>query len=235
MDQKRKEHIIVFVVFFILSYIIINWDNVSWLFNYKEMDGLAYDFFNPYQDSNLLAVSDDTTTNISNQGAVLVAAAQNVLPAEPKKIYAYSNENNSLEIPIIGLTTPLVIAENIDTSTLAKDLDKGVVYYPGSVLPGENGQIVILGHSAPPNWPHIKHDWVFSNINNLNSGDAIMLHFDGKTYTYRVVEKKIIDQGQDVGSVELSKTDNVLTIISCWPPGKNYKRITVTAALRVNQ
>ena len=208
MNSKKKEIIKVFIFLFLFSYIIINWNNVSWVFNYREMSGLIYDFFNPYQDNNILV-------NAENQVQVEVN----------NKIY-------SLSIPNIGLLTPVVIGESKDKTILAKDLDKGAVYYPGSVLPGENGQIIILGHSAPPNWPHIKHDWVFSNIENLNFVDEIILNFKNIEYNYIVKDKRIIQQGQDVAFIELSKTNNVLTLISCWPPGKNYQRIAITAELK---
>lgn len=211
MNQKQKDLVKVFIFLFFLSFVMINWNDVSWIFNYREISGLVYDFFNPYQDSRV-QIGANTSVAVSND-------------------YIYAANINSLEIPAIGVSTPLVIGETTDVAALEKDLDKGVVYYPGSVLPGQSGQIVILGHSAPPNWPHIKHDYVFSDINNLATGDQIILYFNNTKYTYYVKDKKIIAQGQDVGSVALSKTNNVLTLISCWPPGKNYQRITVTAQL----
>ena len=62
------------------------------------------------------------------------------------------------------------------------------------MLPGENGQIVVLGHSAPPGWPHIKHDWVFKDISKLQTGDQIILYFNNKQYIYNVISKDIINK-----------------------------------------
>ena len=36
------------VMIYLASFLIINWNDVSWIFNYKEVSGLASDFFNPY-------------------------------------------------------------------------------------------------------------------------------------------------------------------------------------------
>lgn len=222
INKKQQELIKAYVFLFILLFTIINWDTVSWIFNYREISGLVYDFFTPYPDSRLLVSASEIKLPPAMVG-------QNSVVNTAK--YPYSKNPNSLEIPGIGLLTDLIIGQSTDIPTLERDLDKGVVYYPGSVLPGQNGQIVVLGHSAPPNWPHIKHDWVFSDINNLKSGDTIVLYFNNRQYTYKVIEKSIIKRGQDVGSFGLTGKNNVLTIVSCWPPGKDYQRIAVSAEL----
>jgi LPXTG-site transpeptidase (sortase) family protein len=226
INKKQKELIVIFVGIFLFTFVILNWDQVSWMFNYQEVSGLAYDFFNPYQSSDLLA-SANSTQAPHNQNALV--ATQPVVAAA---VYPYSDKSNSLEIPALNVATPVVIGESTDKTVLEHDLDKGAVYYPGSVLPAEKGQIVILGHSAPPNWPHIKHDYIFSDINNLTIGDQIILYFNNTQYTYLVTQKNIIAQGQDISSVAVSSNNNDLTLVSCWPPGKNYKRITVTAELQ---
>ncbi len=217
MNQKQKELVKIFVFLFIVTFIIINWNDVSWIFNYQEVEGLVYDFFNPYQNSNLLVSASDIVINGNNNGSSIVDAS-------------YANSNNSLSIPSIGVNTAVVIGQSTDKNILEEDLDQGAVYYPGSVLPGQNGEIVILGHSAPPNWPHIKHDYIFSNIENLNPGDQIILNFNNTQYTYTVTGKKVIQQGQDIDS-PAAVNNNILMVVSCWPPGKNYQRMAITAEL----
>ena len=218
MNSKQKELVKIFIFLFLLSFILINWNDVSWIFNYREIYGLVDDFFNPYPDTAraLVGMNNHTAANTTQINKI---------------IYAYSDKSNSIEIPTINISAPVVIGESADNTILEENLNRGPVYYPGSVLPGENGQIVILGHSAPPNWPHIKYDWVFSDIEKLNSGDKIILYFNNTKYIYIVKTKNIIKAGQDIGNVGLSGTNNILTIISCWPPGKNYQRITVSAEL----
>ncbi|OGZ64596.1 MAG: hypothetical protein A3A98_03510 [Candidatus Staskawiczbacteria bacterium RIFCSPLOWO2_01_FULL_40_39] len=220
MNKKQKEFTQIFTFLFLASFVIINWNDVSWLFNYRAISGLTYDFFNPYQNKGILA-------NASNEPTL-----PSVNPkTEIKNFYAYSDKQNSLEIPSIGIATPLVIGTSTDQGILGKDLNNGAVYYPGSVTPGEKGQGVILGHSAPPNWPRIKYDWIFTNINNLNYNDKVILYFNNREYIYRVRGKDIIEAGQEVGANDLVAKNNVLTLISCWPPGKDYKRIAIHAEL----
>lgn len=224
INKKQKELIKIFIFLFLLSFVVVNWNNVSWIFNYREVSGLMYDFFNPYQESDIL-VKANKKSNVNNPEIILASQPEN------DKIYPYTDKENFLEIPSIAVIAPLVIGENTDKAILEQNLNKGVVYYPGSVLPKDNGQIVILGHSSPPNWPRIKYDWVFTNINNLNLGDQIILYFNNRKYVYSVKEKNIIKPGQDAGTSRLTGKNNILTLISCWPPGKNYQRIAVTAEL----
>ncbi|OGZ66742.1 MAG: hypothetical protein A3D34_00515 [Candidatus Staskawiczbacteria bacterium RIFCSPHIGHO2_02_FULL_33_16] len=232
INQKQKQLIKIFVSLFIVSSIIINWNNVSWLFNYRVMNSLVYSFFNPYENSELLVSANNMVIN-TNTVKPETTLGEPMIYKE-SKVYPYSAKNNSIEIPSINISAPIVMSQSTDAKVLTKNLDSGVVYYPNSVLPGESGQIVVLGHSAPPNWPKIKYDWVFSEINNLNMGDQIIIHFGNKKYIYNVVEKNIIQVGQDVESNKLDGQNNILTLISCWPPGKNYQRIAVQAELLID-
>jgi LPXTG-site transpeptidase (sortase) family protein len=90
---------------------------------------------------------------------------------------------------------------------------------------------VILGHSAPSGWPKIKHDWVFTDLDKLAPGDTIFIDLNNKQYTYAVKQKTIIKRGEEAPQDGLSADTNVLTLISCWPPGKDYQRIAVQAVL----
>ncbi|OGZ66006.1 MAG: hypothetical protein A3C50_03215 [Candidatus Staskawiczbacteria bacterium RIFCSPHIGHO2_02_FULL_43_16] len=222
INQKQKELIKIYLVLFLLIFTVMNWGTVSWMFNYRAVFGLVHDFFNPYEDSRLL-VSASTLKLPPKQAAVLV---------QGQKTYPYSAKENSIEIPSLNIVAPVVIGESTQVAALERNLDKGVVYYPGSVLPGEAGQIAVLGHSAPPNWPKIKYDWVFTHINDLSPGDLVILHFNNRQYTYKMTEKSIVKKGQEVGANGLTGKNNILTLVSCWPPGKDYQRIAVYAELQ---
>ena len=222
MNKEQKKILKAFILIYLASFTIINWGDISWIFNYREVSGLLYDFFTPYQSISASSISDTFANNSINYPVI-----NNGKPIE----YPYSQKTNILEIPSIGISTPIILPQNPSIEAITKDLDKGTVYYPGSVLPGQAGEIVVLGHSAPLNWPKIKHDWVFSDLNNLKYGDHIYLYFDNKEYTYIVKDKKIIAKGQEITPTPIANNNNVLILISCWPPGKNLQRIAVQAEL----
>ena len=225
MDGKTAKKILkVAALVYLASFLIINWSDVSWIFNYKEVGGLVSDFFNPYPSIDASTID---AYFYPNHSAVVKQTIKSVKTA-------YTDKQDTLEIPKISISVPIVFATSTDKASLAKDLDLGTVYYPGSVYPGQVGQAIILGHSAPPGWPTIKHDWVFTNLDKLSPGDQIFIYLNNQQYTYVVKQTKIIQRGADVPKDNLSETNNVLTLISCWPPGKDYQRITVEAQLLNN-
>lgn len=224
-NKKAKGLLKVAVVVYVASFLIINWNDVSWMFNYKEVSGLVEDFFNPYPTIEASSISPYFYPNHS------VAEKVAEKPAVKEVKTAYTDKQNTLEVPSLGLSVPIIFADSTNTSALMKDLNKGVVYYPGSVYPGQVGQIVIMGHSAPDGWPKIKHDWVFSDLDQLKVGDSILIDLNNKQYTYIVKKTTIIKRGADVPTEGLAKDNSILTLISCWPPGKDYQRIAVQAEL----
>ncbi|MCX6718381.1 MAG: class E sortase [Candidatus Staskawiczbacteria bacterium] len=225
-SRRTKKLLKLALMIYLASFLIINWNDVSWIFNYQEVSGLVSDFFNPYPSIDASTIDSYFYPNHSqNNSAVLEAVAIKDIKT------SYTDKQNTLEVPKINISIPIIFSTSAEKSALMKDLDLGVVYYPGSVYPGQAGQIVILGHSAPPGWPHIKHDWAFTDLDKLSPGDTILVDLNNKQYTYVVKEKKIIQRGADIPVYNSVATDNVLTLISCWPPGKDYQRITVTAEL----
>lgn len=217
----NSRQIKIFIFLFAASFFIINWNSVSWIFNYRVTSSLIYDFFNPYQIGNIAASAD---SRLSGKNLNFITSLSGQSAVFPQK-------NGSIEIPKIGISAPLIMERDDSAKVISEKLNNGVVHYPGTALPGEQGQTVILGHSAPPNWPKIKYDWVFSDINNLNVGDKITIYFNNKQYVYSVTGQKIIEKGQEIQIDGLNGENNILTLISCWPPGKNYKRIAVQAEL----
>jgi len=221
MDRNKVKKLMkTAVLIYIASFLVINWNDVSWIFNYKEVSGLISDFFNPYPSIDASTIDAYFYPNHSQNAQIIKDVKTN-----------YTDKQDTLEISKISISVPIIFSTSTDKTSLAKDLDSGVVYYPGSVYPGQIGQIIVLGHSAPPGWPKIKHDWVFTDLDRLTPGDIILIDLNNKQYTYVVKQKTIIKRGAEVPSDGSSITNNVLTLISCWPPGKDYQRIAVEAEL----
>jgi len=223
MKEAAKKTLKIAVLIYLVSFFIINWQDVSWIFNYKIISGMLEDFFNPY--SSIDAGTINSIYFLDEQ------AQKPAVPLSTNIKTIYTNKQNILEIPKISISVPIIFSKNLDKKSLEKDLDFGVVYYPGSVYPGQSGQIVILGHSAPQGWPKVKYEWVFTDLEKLNVGDIIFINFNNKQYKYVVVNKTIIKRGGDINPDGFRPDTNILTLISCWPPGKDYQRIVVQAEL----
>lgn len=206
--ESKKILLRYFLFFFFLSLLILNWNKISWLFHPSYiLRTISFYLFEKEK------VEEQIET----------------IKKEPEKVQEeiYEKED-SIEIEKIEISAPIVLVEKeVDVK---KALDRGVVLWPNSSLPGQKGQTIILGHSAPPNWPKIKYDWVFSNLNLLEKGDEIVIFFQKRKYTFSVEEKIFLNRGQ-----ELPKTDpekSILFLISCWPPGKDFRRIAIKAILK---
>ncbi|MDP3882828.1 MAG: class E sortase [Candidatus Staskawiczbacteria bacterium] len=224
MDKKQAKNLLkITVIIYVASFLIFNWSTVSWLFNYKEVYGMVNAFFNPYPTIDASSMEAYFYPNHSQTASTTTAI---------KKVKTtYTDKQNTLEIPKISIEAPIVFPTSSDYDLVTKKLDSGVVYYPGSVYPGQKGEIVILGHSAPVGWPKVKYDWVFNDLDKLALGDEILVDLNNKQYKYIVKSKTIVKKGADVPTDNLSAEKNVLILISCWPPGKDYQRIIVYAEL----
>jgi LPXTG-site transpeptidase (sortase) family protein len=242
MNKKQAVKLAKFAaLLYVASFLIINWNDVSWMFNYREVSGLVEDFFNPYPTIDASSIngyfypnhSQNTQTQTNTATNPTTASSTNpattTAPVEIKT--TYTDNQNTIEIPKINITAPIIFSQSTEKASLMKDLNSGVIYYPGSSYPGQTGQIIILGHSAPPGWPKTKYEWVFSDLSKLEAGDKILIDLNHKQYTYIVRQKTIIARGADVPAYNSTTSNSVLTLISCWPPGKDYQRIAVQAEL----
>lgn len=200
-----------FVVVFLIIFLTINWKEISWLFNYQMVSGFLSELFK--KNSKEIQIID-SSNRFGND-----------------KYNEYSEKEDSLEIPKIEVEAPLIFVESSKLKDIIAGLKKGVVHFPGSVLPGEKGQTIILGHSAPSYWPKVKYYHIFVRLNELNEGDEIYLYFNNKKYQYIVSGKYFLEKGEEIPG-NLTNNSNMLYLISCWPPETAEMRIVVEARLK---
>jgi sortase A len=108
-----------------------------------------------------------------------------------------------------------------------KELEQGIVRYPSSAKPWEDGNSFIFGHSS--NFPWMKWDYndVFSTLDNVAFDDEVIVYYGQKKYTYKIREKKVIAPG-DVGVLKRNKNRKEITLMTCWPIGTTLNRLIVT-------
>jgi LPXTG-site transpeptidase (sortase) family protein len=194
-----------FILLFLVNFLIINWSDFSWLFNYEFFSRGISGYFEKKQ-------------------------IQIVETVEEQKGSDFVDREDSIEIPKIGVVAPIVSPEGNSEEDFQRALKKGVLYYPQSALPGENGTTIILGHTAPANWPKINYDGIFNDLNELETGDEIFVYFGQRQYIFSVREKFFLNPGQDIPQ-DLTNSEPMLILLSCWPPGKDQKRIAIATEL----
>ena len=151
-------------------------------------------------------------------------------PSPINKNFSFVQEKEfpqRIVISAVGIDAPIVVPEGIDEPVLQKALEKGVVYWPSSNLPQENGVIVILGHSSAYPWYGGKYGSVFSLLSKLQTGENIVIFDKDKEYNYRVVGKEIKAPKDLI--LEKAEDKSILYLVSCWPINTSWKRIVIKA------
>lgn len=102
-------------------------------------------------------------------------------------------------IPSINLNYPLIHGDDND------NLEKGIGHFPGSTLPGENGNVIIDAH----------RDTHFRNLGKLKIGDIITIETNYGIFDYRASKIRIVD-GNDK-TVIVASDKEMLTVYTCYP------------------
>lgn len=159
---------------------------------------------------------------ISNDSSIGNSMAGSNSTAQAAQVVA----GNYIYIPKINVRAPIVIGNSANQTQALKDLQKGVLLYSGSALPGQGGTTTIIGHSSS-NWPTAKYGTIFSLLGKLNNGDTVQISFNGVNYVYKVNSKKT---GSAAELTNVS-TGSDLVLGTCWPIGTAQGRIVITANL----
>ena len=131
---------------------------------------------------------------------------------------------------------PTINVENAEVVVGGTDLNKSLIAYPGTALPGEAGSPVIFGHSVlrqfynPSEKNPRRYNSIFSTIMTLKRGDKIYVTRDGVRYTY-VVEDKTEVKPTDVYILEQKYDVKEIKLVTCVPEGTYLRRGVVTARL----
>lgn len=166
------------------------------------------------------------------KGATLSEAdftrASNWFPAGAKK-----EDFVSQNVSYFTLSIPKLEIENATVTVGGEDLSETLIQYPGTALPGKNGNTVIFGHSILPIFYNPQNYLsIFSTLPTLKKGDEVYANYDGVSYTYRV-EAMFEVLPTDIQVLDQDSSDSFLTLVTCVPPGdpRKPKRLIVRARL----
>ncbi len=142
---------------------------------------------------------------------------------------AMAEEPVLLTIPSLDRVVTVLNPETRDIVELDQELLKGVVRHPDSALLGEDGNVVILGHSSYlPNVMN-KNFQALNGVQKMKWGDIIELESDGTRYTYRV--EKVYQAKASGVTIPTEVTGKRLTLVTCNSFGAKEDRFIVEAKL----
>ncbi|MDD2730639.1 MAG: sortase [Candidatus Portnoybacteria bacterium] len=197
------------LIIFLLAFVVLNFSAVYLRWAVWEKTGeTAYNSQPNQQISNLPFVSSSPLPG---------AAPQNIV-----------SRPNSIIISQLDIDAPLVFSQGTSQKELNAALNQGVVIYPGSALPGQNGEVFLTGHSSTYIWNKTPYGQIFTLLDKLKAGDIVSLIYENRQYNYRIIGQEILSPSQ----VKLSATaEPRLTLMTCWPIGTSAKRLVIRGEL----
>jgi sortase A len=168
-------------------------------------------------DNPAVRSAPDATTTSTTEPAV--AAAPTLVPVEvPADPYA--NEPvikiGTIEIPKIGLRS------DIYHGITLRNIDLGPSHWPGTAMPGENGNTVFAGH-------RVTHTHPFRDIDQLVPGDQVVFTVQGVRSVYVVTGHGVVTP--TTLSIVNPTTTPTGTLFACHPPHSAAYRYVVHLAL----
>lgn len=141
----------------------------------------------------------------------------------------YDNAGNPVRIcdgyvyiPKIRVAAPIVWTKSTSEADIEADLLKGVVHYPGTAEPGQQGNVFLTGHSSFYWWVQTEYRNVFSLVPQLSGEDLIIVYYHGIRYTYKVYGTEEVTP-KDTRVLQPTKQPE-LTLSTCVPVGTSYAR-----------
>ncbi len=133
-----------------------------------------------------------------------------------------------LTIPKLNIQSALV-----ETDSTSLSPDDFIGHYKGSAHPGQPGTSYLYGHSVLPVFYNARnYKTIFSKLDELETGDEIIVNFADKNYLYKVESSKVL-KVSEVNPLENKKpndpTESSLVLMTCWPAGTKAKRFEVVA------
>ena len=114
-----------------------------------------------------------------------------------------------------------------DEASVQSSLENGVVHYPSTVKPGENGNSAYFGHSSQNIFNNGKAKFAFVRLRELTTGDVFTILYNGKVYSYEVFAKEIVPPSQVSVLTDTKGEQATAVLITCDPPGFSTNRLVV--------
>ncbi len=187
--------------------------------------GIRGDNLNP---GNYIIPTASANTSTNNNNIAPTTGSDILTPGSETEVQVNTAVAGRLEIPSLKINVPIIWTS--EPKNFDKDLQAGVVHYPGTALPGQIGTTYISGHSSNYIWAKGNYNKIFSKLGDLA---------DNTSFKITVVQKN----GRDAvfhyvvtGRKEYSATDqeqfknsgkSTVALSTCWPVGTTAKRLVV--------
>lgn len=196
-------------------FVFPNYNKISLIFNEFDMYKIGKDTY--------MAVLSKIAPSLDKFDSEVLAASS---------IEDTIDENTVLEQKILEDTHAYVEIDSakilgyISEGLTSDAMMRGFWHIPNTVYPGEQGNVVIIGHRfqyIPP----AKN--TFFNLDKIKIGDSIKVGSDNGDFIYIVTDIKVVEPN-DI-SILKQTNDYRLTLVTCTPLWTSEKRLVITAKL----
>ncbi|HYE23015.1 MAG TPA: sortase [Candidatus Paceibacterota bacterium] len=155
------------------------------------------------------------------EGRLTASVAETVkaLPEYPTRI----------EIPAIEMNAEIANPTSTNVAVLDRALLKTAVRYPTSARLGEEGNVILFGHSSYLPVVNNEAYKIFNEIQKLEEGDRITVYGTETVYVYEV--DAVEEKDAEADAIPLTVGEPTLTLSTCDSFGKKTDRFVVTAKL----
>ncbi len=134
----------------------------------------------------------------------------------------------------INIDAPIILSKDATEKVLQKDLERGVIHYPGMSLPGKRGNSYIAGHSSNYSWAAGNFNTIFKDLVQVERGDYITIT-EKLASGHEVMHRYFVTLQEEVAAddarIFADSQSALLTLTTCWPLGTAEKRIMIKAHL----
>lgn len=152
----------------------------------------------------------------------LTASVAESLKEAPEKPVRVVIEEIDLEVEVLNPSSK-------DVKVLDQALLKGAVRYPTSAELGEEGNVILFGHSSYLPVVNNESFKAFNGIQNLEKGDRITVYGEDRAYVYEV--ETVSEEDAEQAAIPLVVDKPTLTLATCDSFGKKTDRFVVVATL----
>ena len=164
--------------------------------------------------------SSSTTTSTTSTTTTVPGTLPNpeAVPADPRAAEPLV-QLGTIEIPKIGVSKPFF--EGITLTTL----DHGPGHWPGTAMPGQQGNVVVAGH-------RVSHDQPVRHLEQLEPGADVIFTTDAGQFVYKVTSTEVVYPS--AVWIADQTADYTATLFACHPAGSTKQRIVVHLAYAPN-
>lgn len=225
----KLQFVLVSAGVFVALYIVMNWQAL-WLnatYYWDKWRGFESPLAELVKEKSLEPEKLLSVKTAKGSAQEIPPLNMEIYPPDMRIVIPRINQN----VPVVGVKNENLVARKWDEleADIQKALRNGVIHYPGTALPGDNGNVVITGHSSYYAWDAGRFKDVFALLHDVKIGDKIVVYFNQKKFVYEINKIKVV-LPKDVDVLGPSQTEQ-LTLITCTPIGTNLKRLIVTAKL----